>query len=124
MRRFATILAAIGMALAGCTAGRRAEPAPAAILADGAATSPKEIAAGNRRFALDLYRRLAAEQSADEKVPRNLFLSPIGVATAFGPVIAGAEGETRDGIAAALSYPVAGSGLHPAFGALNRGLAR
>jgi len=124
MRRFGTILLCIGAALVGCAPAAPVAPAPRADVGVEETTTPKEIAAGNRRFALDLYRRLADERPGDEKLPRNLFFSPMGIATAFGPVIAGAEGETRAGIAAALGYPVAGSGLHPAFGALSRGLVR
>lgn len=99
--------------------------APATAAEPGAAPleAPQPVAAsslveGNRAFGLALYRRLAAE-------PGNQFLSPISIAGAFGPVTAGAEGETRAEIARALGFPGGGgAGLHPALGGLLRGLER
>ena len=76
------------------------------------------IAEGNRAFGLALYRQLAAR-------PGNLFISPISIAGAFGPVAAGAEGETRTEIARALRFPAdGGPTLHPELGRFMRGLER
>lgn len=73
---------------------------------------------GNRAFGVALYRELASK-------PGNLFISPISIAGAFGPVIAGAEGETRTAIARALRFPLdGGAALHPRFGGLLRELER
>ena len=111
---------AFSLCLAACAVPAAKAPEAAETTADakdGAATS-EQVAQGNRVFALSLYRSLA---DAD---PGNLFFSPLGIATAFGPVTAGAAGETRLAIARTLHYPVAGAGLHPALGALSRALTR
>lgn len=83
-----------------------AQPAPAALVQ------------GNRRLTLNLYREVAREKRG------NIFLSPVSVALALGPLTAGARGETRAAIGRALSYPQTGEGLHPALGSLQRGLKR
>ena len=95
-----------------------AAPEPAANAADSVAVDARQVAQGNRVFALSLYRALA--QGEEE----NIFFSPFSIATAFGPVIAGAAGETRQAIARTLHYPAAGPGLHPALGGLARTLER
>lgn len=78
----------------------------------------RSIAEGNRAFGLSLYQQLAAQ-------PGNVFISPISIAGAFGPVVAGAEGETRAVIARALRFPAdGGPALHPGLGRLMRGLER
>jgi serpin B len=91
-----------------------ATPAPAS----NSATTPEAIAQGNRRFALALYREIAREEQG------NIFVSPASIAFAFGPLVAGAAGDTRVGIGRALSFPETGDGLHPALAALQRGLER
>lgn len=83
-----------------------------------AATTPEAVAAGNRRFALALHDALAEDPDA------NIFFSPLGIGTAFGPVTAGARGATRDEIGQVMGYPSTGAGLPPAFGALTRQLVR
>jgi serine protease inhibitor len=94
--------------------GAAAPPAQAGT----AATTPAEVAAGNRRFALGLFREIARTETG------NIFVSPASIAFALGPLTAGATGETRAGIGRALSFPVTGDGLHPALAALQRGLER
>ena len=88
------------------TAPRPAEPAAPAT----------NVAAATGDMGLALYRLLAAE-------PGNVFLSPVSIAGAFGPVVAGAEGETRQAILGALRLP-RGEGLHGELGGLLRGLER
>lgn len=80
--------------------------------------APTALVQGNRRFTLDLYREVAREERG------NIFLSPVSVALALGPLTAGARGETRAAIGRALSYPQSGEALHPALGSLQRGLER
>ena len=122
--RIPTGLAALAAMLAvGCTApeGETAappSPPPAASVPVSGAIDMAAVAAGNRRFALSLYGALA------EREDGNIFFSPIGIGTVFGPVIAGARGETRDEIASVMEYPVAGDGLHPVLGGLGRVLVR
>jgi serine protease inhibitor len=74
------------------------------------------VAEGNGDFGVTLYRQLAGE-------PGNLFVSPVSIAGAFGPVAAGARGETLAAIERAMRFP-AGAGLHPALGGLLRDLER
>jgi serpin B len=65
-----------------------------------------------------LYKSLSAE-------PGNVFISPISIAGAFGPVVAGAQGETRTAIASALRFPAdGGDALHPELGGLLQRLER
>lgn len=93
-----------------------AEPAAAAAPINPAFAG--SIAEGNRAFGLALYRQLATR-------PGNVFISPVSIAGAFGPVIAGAEGETRTVIARALRFPAdGGPSLHPELGRLLRRLER
>ena len=99
---------------AGSAQQQRDDPAP--VPASPAA--PADVVQGNADFGLALYKELAAE-------PGDVFLSPISIAGAFGPVVAGAQGETRDAIARAMRFPArGGAGLHPALGGMLRGLER
>lgn len=101
----------IGALIVAALAAAQAPP-PAALAA------PTALVQGNRRFTLDLYREVAREERG------NIFLSPVSVALALGPLTAGARGETRAAIGRALSYPQTGEALHPALGSLQRGLER
>jgi len=102
-------------ALLAPAAGRAAVmPQPAAA----AATTPAAVAESNRRFTLGLYRELARNEHG------NIFFSPVSIALAFGPLTAGAQGETRAGIGRALSFPETGDGLQPALAALQSALER
>jgi serpin B len=74
-----------------------------------------EAALANRAFGLELYRNLAAK-------PGNVFISPISLAGAFGPVAAGARAETREAIGKVLRFPASDAALHPQLGGLLRGL--
>jgi serine protease inhibitor len=69
------------------------------------------VARGNNAFALDLHRRLAAEDA-------NLFFSPLSVSTALGMAYAGARGETAAEMARALHYPFEGERLHLGYAGL------
>src|SRR5688500_165296 len=93
-------------------------PAPAVPEQSNAATTPadsREAALANRAFGVELYRNLAAG-------PGNVFISPISLAGAFGPVAAGARTETRDAIGRVLRFPASDAALHPQLGGLLRGL--
>jgi serpin B len=93
-----------------------AAPAPA-VMADPSQSAPvQQIALGNRAFGVDLYRNLAATE------PGNIFISPISLAGAFGPLTAGAQGETRADIGRVLRFPTDDSALHPELGGLLRTL--
>src|SRR5688500_13786357 len=127
MRGVSKLWLALALGLSACAARSSDEAprdrgassaAPSSAVAEAGETTVAEVARGNRAFALSLYRELADDEAG------NLFFSPLSIATAFGPVTAGAAGETRLAIARALHFPVAGAGLHPALAGLSRALAR
>jgi len=65
-----------------------------------------QVAAGNNRFALQLYQKLQSEGG-------NLFFSPYSISTALAMVYAGARGETREQMAKVLSLATAGESPSP-----------
>lgn len=93
-----------------------AEPAVEAEASVAAAPARETVAQGNAAFGLALYKELAGQ-------PGNLFVSPVSLAGAFGPVTAGARGETLAAIVRTMNFP-AETGLHPALGGLLRDLER
>jgi serpin B len=77
-------------------------------------TTPPQIipeAAANRAFGARLYQQLAQK-------PGNVFISPISLAGAFGPVAAGAQGETRAEIGRVLGFSPDEANLHRNLGGL------
>lgn len=70
------------------------------------------LAAGNRAFALDLYRALREQDG-------NLFYSPYSISTALAMAYAGAAGETQRQMAEALHFTLPSEEVHSAFNALN-----
>lgn len=72
----------------------------------------KALAAGNRAFALDLYRELREQDG-------NLFYSPYSISTALAMAYAGAAGETQRQMAEALRFALPPDELHAAFNALD-----
>jgi serpin B len=78
--------------------------------------APRDVAAaGNTRFALDLYGRLRAEKG-------NLFLSPYSLSTALAMTYAGARTETADQMAKTLHFTLGQDKLHPALAQLSNRL--
>ena len=71
---------------------------------------------GNRDFAVDLYRKLAAGQE------RNLCFSPYSISLAFSLVYAGARGDTESQLARVFHF-LPQDGQHRAFNSLDRQLA-
>jgi serpin B len=92
-----------------------ASPAPVQSSPAAISVDSRDVALANRAFGVDLYRILAAK-------PGNVFISPISLAGAFGPVAAGAQGETRAAIGGVLRFPAEDSALHPQLGGLLRSL--
>ncbi|MCK4763123.1 MAG: serpin family protein [Candidatus Aminicenantes bacterium] len=76
-----------------------------------------ELAAGNTRFACDLYEQV--RNSAD-----NVFFSPHSITTALAMAYAGARGNTAAQMAAALHFTLSPERLHNAFNALDLELAK
>jgi len=75
-----------------------------------------EVVRGNTEFALDLYRRLAAEDG-------NLAFAPYGVSSALAMVCAGARGETEAAMLNTLHLKAVGRlNTDAAFSSLNRSL--
>jgi serpin B len=73
------------------------------------------LAAGNRAFALDMYK--AIRQQAG-----NLFFSPYSISQALAMTYAGARGATEQEMASTLRFDLPQARLHPAFNALDRAL--
>ena len=79
------------------------------------------VAAGNNRFAFDLYRRLAAEPA---HAGDNLFFSPYSISSALAITCEGARGTTADEIGAVLYLPENDSLRREGFAAIDAGLNR
>ncbi len=73
-------------------------------------------AAGQRTFAVDLYRRVAA-QATD-----NVVVSPASITTALAMALAGARGDTEAEMLAGLRQPLAQARLHPAMNEVDAAL--
>ena len=78
----------------------------------------REVVAGNNRFAIDLYRRLAADQDANQ----NMLASPFSISAALGMTYAGARGRTAEQMADVLRFTLPDDRLHAAFGEVIRDL--
>jgi serpin B len=99
------LLHSIAIVTAAFAAGGAAAPG-------GDSRAPSEnvraVAAGNREFGVALFKELASEKG-------NIFISPVSLAGAFGPVAAGVEGETLEAIRSTLRFP-SGPGAHGQIG--------
>ena len=87
-RRFLTLS---GAALAQAALAR-------SLFADEMPPDAARLAAGNARFATDLYARLRTE-------PGNLFVSPFSISTALAMTSAGAKGKTHEEMVKVLNLP-------------------
>ena len=74
------------------------------------------LADANNAFALDLYGQVRAQDG-------NLFLSPYSISTALAMTYGGARGETAVQMAKALRFNLPQDKLHPAFAAMDAGIA-
>ncbi len=77
----------------------------------------ENLVAGNNAFALDMYRSLNTDDG-------NLIFSPFSISLALAMTYAGARGETESQMAQTLHFDLSQAQLHPAFNALDLGLAQ
>src|SRR5262249_52750945 len=100
MTRFAVPVLGLVTLLSAAAVDAHAQPAK--LNADTAV-----VVKGNNAFALDLYRKLAAE-------PGNVFFSPYSISNALAMTFAGARGETAMQMTQTLHF-IEDKKLHPAF---------
>ena len=74
-----------------------------------------QFTADNRDFAFAMFDQLREDEGEEE----NVFVSPHSITSALAMTYAGADGNTRDEMAAALNYLVGDDDLHPAFNKLD-----
>ncbi|KDE55072.1 serpin family protein [Methanoculleus sp. MH98A] len=87
----------------------------------GESVADDSVAAGNNRFAFDLYRRLAAEPA---HAGDNLFFSPYSISSALAITCEGARGTTADEIESVLHLPENKTLRRAGFAWLDAGLNR
>jgi serpin B len=121
IHRLCLWLLALALLVSGCAQG--AAQASLAQSELGRVTDPAVsaedqhiLAAGNRAFALDLYRQLRSTDG-------NLIFSPYSISLALAMTYAGARGETARQMREVLHFGLVDERLHPAFNALDRSLA-
>lgn len=119
-----TALCSLLPALSGCGSGSERQEIAVAKSSLSRVTDPQvsttdsaALAAGNQAFALDLYRKLAAEKA-------NLVFSPASISIALAMTYAGAMGITASELATALHFDLPPAQLHPAFNALDLALGQ
>jgi len=83
---------------------------------DVAAADLKQLVSGNTAFAFDLYQAVRSSEG-------NLVFSPYSISLAFAMAYGGARAETATQIADVLHYTLPGDQFHPAFNALDLGIA-
>lgn len=69
-----------------------------------------ELVGGNTQFAVDVYKKLAADAENE-----NIFFSPYSISVALAMTWAGARGDTESQMADTLHFSLDQTSLHPAF---------
>jgi serpin B len=110
---------ALALSLAGCSsAPEPPREVPATTRAQPTIEGPEQsIAERANQFGLDLYRQVGRREGS-------VMISPISLYGAFGPVVAGARGETRKAIVRALRLLDTGPSLNSDVGSLLGDLER
>ena len=109
MRPFRLSLVAAWIILASLSESSRGEEAKREFTGkEPVPSSVKELTAGNRQFAIDLYHELG-------KSSKNVFFSPESVSTALALTYAGARGQTAAEMEKTLHFPLKGASLHAAM---------
>ena len=113
----------LGVLFAVCPIAARANGAeviPPGLPRPHAAATPeagmRQLAAGNRAFALQLYQQLSRQEG-------NLFYSPYSISVALGMTYAGARGATERQMARAMNFYLPSDELAAAFASLDQTLA-
>jgi len=75
-------------------------------------SSVSGIAAGNSRFAFDLYKKIASDEA---NTSQNIFFSPYSISTALGMTYAGARGDTEKQMASVLNFSMDRDYQHRSF---------
>jgi serpin B len=112
----------IATVLAGCTGVQDAvspEPTPPAGEDIPEAGGNDSVAAGNNRFAFDLYQELRNDPAYAEE---NLFFSPYSISSALAITSEGARGRTADEIRAVFHLPVDDTARREGFLAIDAGI--
>ncbi|EJG06649.1 proteinase inhibitor I4 serpin [Methanofollis liminatans DSM 4140] len=112
----------IATVLAGCTGVQDAaspEPTPPAGEDIPEAGGNDSVAAGNNRFAFDLYQELRNDPAYAEE---NLFFSPYSISSALAITYEGARGRTADEIRAVFHLPVDDTARREGFLAIDAGI--
>ncbi|MBN9118550.1 MAG: serpin family protein [Planctomycetes bacterium] len=89
-------------ALVGCRGGKPGQPDPGPPPVEWSA-DVQTVADGQNAFAIDLYKKLAADE---ENKGKNVFFSPYSVHAALAMTATGAKGNTRDQMVKVLHLPV------------------
>lgn len=114
----------IATVLAGCTGVQDAaspEPTPPAGEDIPEAGGNDSVAAGNNRFAFDLYQELRNDPAYAEE---NLFFSPYSISSALAITYEGARGRTADEIRAVFHLPADDTVRREGFRAIDAGINR
>ena len=105
------LLKAVAVVVAGASAVAAAEVPPIAV----PPADARALVEGGNAFAIDLYKKLAAEKG-------NVVCSPYSVSAALAMTYAGARGETATEMAKVLGFTALGERVHPAQADLARRL--
>ncbi len=112
------VLRALGAGGLSMTLGRAQEAVPGPTLGARERAALQALVAQQTSFALALHRELSAGRESE-----NTFHSPLSVWTALAMLHAGAQGATRDELAAALRLAKSASGLRLAANPMREGVA-
>jgi len=103
--------------LSSCESGKVTESKLARVShPDVTASNVEQLVTGNTAFAFDLYQAIRSSDG-------NLVYSPYSISLAFAMTYGGARGETAAQMADVLHYTLPADQFHPAFNALDLGLA-
>ena len=116
-----SILTALGVLMTACAPQPQANLAISKVQRESQPAAPANDVAslvnGNNAFAFDLYNALRSNDG-------NLIYSPYSISLALAMTFGGARSETESQMASTLHFDLPQAKLHPAFNALDLGLAQ